>query len=300
MEKLASFACSSGALRLTMDAVELARVVLGRALDNFMRGLGIALLVLGTLLVIFITYVYFSVPLLNPGFPVYVQLGTTSLGLWILFNILFNWWYCYSTSPGHPSHEKGKYAPKMCHKCNAPKPLRCHHCSVCGKCVLAMDHHCPWMANCVGFYNYRYFYLFLVYMCSGCVFCVAVISASHPIIDVTFYGKIPASGRVMPGSVVFVFIVTVSVSIAVGILLAWHTYLVMSAQTTIEFYKNRSRRGARVHRGEVFVNEFDMGRRKNWQSVFGPQRAFLSWTLPTTRRRDGDGETWGLVRGQVV
>ena len=30
----------------------------------------------------------------------------------------------------------------ICRKCIAPKPPRTHHCSVCNKCVLKMDHHC--------------------------------------------------------------------------------------------------------------------------------------------------------------
>ena len=36
-----------------------------------------------------------------------------------------------------------------CRKCDRPKPARCHHCSVCGTCVLKMDHHCPWYAKIV-------------------------------------------------------------------------------------------------------------------------------------------------------
>lgn len=36
---------------------------------------------------------------------------------------------------------------KWCRKCWAPKPERAHHCSVCGRCVLKMDHHCPWLGS---------------------------------------------------------------------------------------------------------------------------------------------------------
>jgi len=60
---------------------------------------------------------------------------------------------------------------RVCGKCEwpagsgwrAPKPDRCHHCRHCGECVLEMDHHCPWVANCVGAGNRKYFVLLLLY-----------------------------------------------------------------------------------------------------------------------------------------
>ena len=36
---------------------------------------------------------------------------------------------------------------RRCVKCNDAKAERAHHCSICDRCVLRMDHHCPWIHN---------------------------------------------------------------------------------------------------------------------------------------------------------
>lgn len=115
---------------------------------------------------------------------------------------MFNHWACATTSAGSPATDvysdasevygdrvvsiNGKrvrqlrtavnVAPnvsyRFCKTCKNIKAPRVHHDSVTGKCVYEMDHFCPWMNNTVGYFNYRYFLLFMFYLMIACVYCV--------------------------------------------------------------------------------------------------------------------------------
>ncbi|KAK9460921.1 uncharacterized protein V1516DRAFT_624567 [Lipomyces oligophaga] len=52
----------------------------------------------------------------------------------------------------------------FCIYCFARRPLRSKHCKSCDRCVAKIDHHCPWINNCVAIRNHRPFLLYVIFM----------------------------------------------------------------------------------------------------------------------------------------
>lgn len=50
-----------------------------------------------------------------------------------------------------------------CPACNAFQVQRSGHCPMCNKWALKLHTHFPWIANCVGYHNEKFFFLYAVY-----------------------------------------------------------------------------------------------------------------------------------------
>lgn len=243
-------------------------------------------------------FLFYIIPEMSQGsalvFGMYV-----ALGLFFLVNILFNYIACISTPPGSPPpcpdpvakmggkvttngdgvtylqfprciEAKPAVSWRWCRHCKCVKPPRAHHDSITGTCVYDMDHYCPWMNNCVGRDNYRYFFLFLSYLFFGALWAISMTYRCMRIfvaVEGPYATTIPNVN--LRNAATFSFTIALSAAFAVGILFIWHIYLVLTNQTTIEFYINMDEGQQAKERGEKFKNPFDRGWRKNLIRVFG-------------------------------
>lgn len=142
---------------------------------------------------------------------------------------------------------------KWCYTCRIWRPPRAAHCSECNVCVDKLDHHCPWMGQCIGRRNYRFFLGYVGSTCALCLYTAGLSlvvffrAASHSknklIVDVIVEGTTHA-----PGAAVAVAVPSL-ILLCVAPLLCYHASLVCENKTTNEEIKSPYGRDNPFHKG---------------------------------------------------
>jgi hypothetical protein len=165
----------------------------------------------------------------------------------------------------------------FCKKCNNPRPLRSHHCKICGKCTLKMDHHCHWIANCVGYYNQKNFYQFLFYSTLGDLIGFFLLLIRFFSCNLNIKDNIPSDVKIKspltliyylwePINIMIAILCSFAMTISIGTLFYKQTWMLLLNQTTID------KKLFEDWNNSPYYNE---NQSKNFKSVMG--ESFCDW-----------------------
>ncbi|XP_017000489.2 probable palmitoyltransferase ZDHHC24 [Drosophila takahashii] len=133
-----------------------------------------ALFLLGLIGFLTVYELYYVLPLITDPQGIWHKFNWL-LGIYVVFNILGNWWLGFVRNTSVESLPAKRQHPAVgeahlwhyCTTCQKLVPPRSWHCRLCNLCILKRDHHCTFTGNCIGHTNQRYFLGFLFHLTLG-------------------------------------------------------------------------------------------------------------------------------------
>ena len=134
------------------------------------------------------------------------------------------------------------------------RPLGFTHCSKCNICIEKINHHCPWVGNCLGLINYKYFYYFIcidvptIFNCINCIL---------RIIDFKKNIEIILSSILVFINIITIFFVSALIyNHTTYIFLGETTYLRLKYKTLLILYGNQTNKGVKDNFNKIFCQKY--------------------------------------------
>eukprot|EP01101_Sappina_pedata_P000175 TRINITY_DN1017_c0_g1_i1.p1 TRINITY_DN1017_c0_g1~~TRINITY_DN1017_c0_g1_i1.p1 ORF type:complete len:269 (+),score=56.84 TRINITY_DN1017_c0_g1_i1:468-1274(+) len=220
------------------------------------------------------------------------------LELMVLISLVFAMMIDPGTTPRFISSEIANQL-KFCQMCQLYKPERSHHCSRCKRCVLKMDHHCPWVNNCVGWRNMKSFLLLCSYG-SLLGFATTVTTIVHISVDTSYVFSVAHIDVAL--QLIFVMVFGALVGVVMMSFVSNHYFLMFKNMTSLEYWRAKQRLNELLGiTTDSFASRwcpmctsnldhtYNLGKWKNFKLVFGKNP--LLWPIPIPTYT-GDGIMW--------
>lgn len=176
---------------------------------------------------------------------------------------------------------------RWCYACQHHRPPRAKHCHVCDVCVAVFDHHCPWVTNCIGVRNRRWFVVFVT-ATAACLALAAAGCLSEFFVALRVE-RLPS--RSLSDALVAAMI-NRSVLVALLMFTTW-VFFPVAGLSLFHFYLNCRNLTTAEYLREPFASDFlmdnpyDLGVRKNlklfWCMPLDPSRLNLDGNTPRRR-----------------
>ncbi|KAH8112143.1 zf-DHHC-domain-containing protein [Phellopilus nigrolimitatus] len=162
---------------------------------------------------------------------------------------------------------------RYCFKDGFVKPMRAHHCRTCATCVLMYDHHCPWIGQCVGAHNHKFFVNFLQWSSPWTLWTFATLVALNARKDSD------PGFNIDPEQIVIIALSAIF-SLFTVVLLAAHIQLIIVNQSSVE---------------SLYIH----GMKDRERATLGRMLPMWSWRANAYRKRNQIRREWDTEWGKL-